>query len=103
MSYRSCVVVLIGEETANRKWVQYESKKACEDGKGLLGIYIHNLECPRNGKCNKGENPFDQLIFKDRSKLSSKVKYYNPKSDDAYNDIAKNLAEWIEEVIENRK
>lgn len=54
MSSRSCVVVLIGEETANRKWVQYEIRKAWENGKGLLGIYIHNLKCPRNGKCNKG-------------------------------------------------
>ena len=43
MKYRSCVIVLIGSETASRPWVQYEIKKAWSDGKGLLGIYIHNL------------------------------------------------------------
>jgi hypothetical protein len=103
MSYRSCVIVLVGEETADREWVQYEIKKAWEDGKGLLGIYIHNIKCPRNGKCNKGKNPFEQFTFKDGTKLSTKVECYNPKSDDAYNDIARNLENWIEDAIESRK
>jgi len=102
MCYRSCVIVLIGEETAKRKWVKYEIKKAWEDGKGVLGVYIHNLRCPRNGKCNKGENPFEQFTFNDGSKLSTKVKCYNPISYDAYNDIAKNLGDWIEDAIESR-
>ena len=96
MKYRSCVVVLVGEETANRKWVKYEIEKAWNDGKGLLGIYIHNIKCPRNGKCNQGVNPFDQFTFKDGSKLSSVVKCHNPNSYDAYNDIAKNIENWIE-------
>jgi len=103
MRNRSCVIVFVGEETANRKWVQYEIKKAWEDGKGLLGIYIHNIRCPRNGKCNKGNNPFEQFYLKDGTKLSTKVKCYNPKSDDAYNDIAENLENWIEDAIESRK
>ena len=28
MNYRSCVIVMVGEETANRKWVKYEIEKA---------------------------------------------------------------------------
>jgi hypothetical protein len=44
MNYRSCVIVMVGEETANRKWVKYEIEKAWNDGKGVLGIYIHNLK-----------------------------------------------------------
>jgi len=98
MDYRSCVVVLVGEETANRKWVKYEIKKAWGDRKGLLGIYIHNLKDPRTGKCNKGANPFDQFTL-DGNALSSIVKCYNPDSNDAYNDIKKNLEDWIEEAI----
>ena len=43
LRYKSCVVVLVGEETANRKWVRYEIEKAWELGKGLVGVYIHNL------------------------------------------------------------
>ena len=61
MKYRSCVVVLIGTETASRPWVQYEIKKAWVDGKGLLGIYIHNIRDPRTGICRKGANPFAQF------------------------------------------
>src|SRR5690606_26308906 len=57
MNGKSCVVVLVGEETSNRKWVNYEIKKAWTDGKGVLGIYIHNVECANNGTCSKGANP----------------------------------------------
>lgn len=95
MHYRSCVVVLIGEETASRPWVKYEIKKAWEDGKGLLGIHIHNLKCPNNGKSKKGINPFDQFTFKDGSKLSSKVNCYDPSANDAYADITKNIDAWV--------
>ena len=38
LRYKSCVVVLVGEETANRKWVRYEIEKAWELGKGLVGV-----------------------------------------------------------------
>jgi len=102
MKYRSCVIVLVGEDTANRPWVKYEIKKAWEDNKGLFGIYIHNLKCPINGKSNKGQNPFDQLTFNDGSKLSSIVKCYNPISTDAYNDIKNNIEAWIEAAIQSR-
>ncbi len=103
MKYRSCVIVLVGEETANRKWVKHEIKKAWKDGRGLVGIYIHNIKCPRNGKCNKGTNPFEQFILKDGTNLSSVVKCHNPKRSDAYNDIKENIEDWIEEAIEARK
>jgi hypothetical protein len=107
MQYRKCVIVLVGEETAKRPYVQYEIRKAWEDGKGLFGIYIHNIKCPRNGKCNKGPNPFDEFTFSDGdrkgSRLSTAVKCYNPKADDAYNDIKQSLEDWVDEAIENRK
>ncbi|MDR1877511.1 MAG: TIR domain-containing protein [Flavobacteriaceae bacterium] len=40
MKYRSCVVVLVGEETANRKWVKYEIQKAWKDGKMERGLSV---------------------------------------------------------------
>ena len=103
MSYRSCVIVLVGEETANRKWVKYEIEKAWKDGKGLVGIHIHNLKCPNNGTCSKGPNPFEQFELEDGTKMSSVVKCHNPKSSDAYNDIKENIETWIEDAIEARK
>lgn len=102
LRYKSCVVVLVGEETANRKWVRYEIEKAWELGKGLVGVYIHNLKDPRTGNSSKGKNPFDQFAFDDGTKLSSVVKCYNPNPYDAYNDIKDHLEDWIEEAIASR-
>lgn len=104
MKYRSCVVVLVGQETANRPWVQYEIEKAWDDHKGLLGIHIHNINCPKNGKSSKGENPFEQFTLNNSNKkLSDIVKCYNPSAYDAYNDIAKNIESWIENAISIRQ
>ena len=102
LRYKSCVIVLVGEETANRKWVRYEIEKAWELGKGLVGVYIHNLKDPRTGKSSKGKNPFDQFEFDDGTKLSSVVKCYNPNPNDTYNEIKDNLEDWIEEAIASR-
>jgi len=38
---KSCLVVLIGSETATRPWVIYEIQKAWEQGKAVVGIFIH--------------------------------------------------------------
>lgn len=103
MAYRSCVIVLVGQRTAGRPWVKYEIEKAWNDGKGLLGIYIHNLKDPKKGTCAQGTNPFDQFTLKNGSKLSSIVKCYNPKSTDAYNDIKSNIDGWVEAAIKSRK
>jgi hypothetical protein len=102
MAYRSCVIVLVGEETADRPWVKYEIKKAWNDKKGLLGIYIHNLKDPKKGTCNQGKNPFAQYTVNGVA-LSSLVKCYNPKSSDAYNDIKSNIDAWVEAAIASRK
>ncbi|MGE4502556.1 MAG: TIR domain-containing protein [Thiomicrospira sp.] len=102
MKYKRCVVVLIGTETYSREWVRYEIKKAWEDGKALLGVYIHNLKCPRNGVSRKGKNPFDEFTFDDGRKLSSVVPTYDPSSADAYNDIRLNIANWIQHAIQNK-
>ena len=82
--------------------VQYEIQQAWELGKGLVGIYIHNLKDPRKGKSSKGKNPFDQFTFNDGTKLSSVVKCYNPDPNDAYNEIRNHLEDWIEDAIASR-
>ena len=103
MAYRSCIVVLIGEETSKRPWVKHEIKKAWSESKGLLGVYIHNIKCPRNGKSNMGANPFSQFTFKDNDGNVKTIPCKNPDSSDAYNDIKDNLEDWVEEAIENNK
>jgi len=102
MKYRSCVVVLIGEETAKRPWVKYEIKKAWQDRKGLLGIHINNLKDPNTGTCLKGTNPFEQFTFKDSNGNVKSIPCKSPSTSDAYNDIKNNLEVWIEEAIKVR-
>lgn len=102
MKYKRCIIVLIGSETASRPWVEHEIIKAWNDGKALLGIYIHNLKCPRNGKSRKGINPFDLIKFEDGSKLSSVIPCYDPSSANAYQDISNNIANWIDHAIKNK-
>jgi hypothetical protein len=98
MKGKSCVVVLIGSQTAQRPWVKYEIKKAWEDRKGLVGIHIHNLKCPNTGKCSKGVDPFELFTFK-RNGTVVTPKTYDPNAYDAYNDILKNLDAWVAEAI----
>jgi hypothetical protein len=43
MQGKSCVVVLVGANTANRPWIDYEIKQAWKLKKGLIGIRIHRL------------------------------------------------------------
>ena len=45
----SVTVVLIGAETAQRKFVDYEIEKSIARGNGLLGIYISGIK-DQNGK-----------------------------------------------------
>lgn len=103
----SCTIVLIGENTANRPWINYEIAKSWYDGKGIFGIYIHNLKDSSGHTANKGENPFDYVKSEDGTKLSKYVKAYNPPySDDSrlvYLYIALSLRSWIEEAINDRK
>jgi hypothetical protein len=46
----SVSVVLIGAETFNRPWVNYEIQQSYSDRKGMLGVYIHQLK-ERTCKC----------------------------------------------------
>lgn len=49
--------VLIGSETASRKWVQYEIDASIERDNGLIGIYIHNIKDTNQKTATKGANP----------------------------------------------
>lgn len=103
MKYKRCVVVLIGSETASRPWVMYEIERAWNQGKAIIGIYIHNIKCARSGTCRKGPNPFDQFEFNDGRKLSSVVPCYDPDSTQAYRDVAANISNWINHAIESKR
>lgn len=102
MKYKRCIIVLIGNETAGRPWVEHEIIKAWNDGKAILGIHVHNIKCPRNGASRKGKNPFDQIKFANGKKMSDYVPCYDPNPINAYGDIAENMSNWISHAISNK-
>lgn len=98
---KSCAVVLIGSNTAGRKWINYEIEKAWSEKKGLLGIHIHNLKDSGGNQSTMGANPFEAFNLNGTS-LSSIVKTHNPPywdSKDVYKYIADNLASWFDEAV----
>lgn len=103
---RSCAIILIGEHTAGRKWINYEISTAWNEGKGLLGIHIHQLKDLDGRQSQKGGNPFDYVTFtKSGEKLSTVAPTHNPPHNDSkesYAYIKQNLANWIEDAIEIR-
>lgn len=106
ISGKSCAVVLIGSATANRKWINYEIKKAWGDGKGLVGVYIHNLKDRLGNQTSKGSNPFSEFTLNSgQTQLSSVVKAYDPPfttSTYVYDHIRENLDAWVEEAVRIR-
>lgn len=105
LSGKTVAIVLIGSKTAGRKWIEYEIKKAWEDGKGLLGIYVHSLKDKDGNQSTKGGNPFSAYKIGDNLNMADIVKAYDPPyttSKKVYDHIKNNLADWIEKAIETR-
>ena len=106
LSGKSCAIVLIGSNSAGRKWIEYEIKKAWDDKKGVVGIYIHNLKNLAGDQSDIGRNPFEDFtVDGGKKKLSTIVKAYNPPyktSTTVYDHISSNLADWVEEAIKIR-
>lgn len=103
ISGKSCTIVLIGSATADRKWIDYEIKKSWGAGKGLVGIYVHNLKDKNGNIANKGKNPFDGWTLKNGTvRLDKYVKLYDPNgwtSTDVYKSIKENIEGLVEDAI----
>lgn len=102
MKGKSCTIVMVGCETAKRKWINHEIVKSWEKGMGIVGIYIHGIADINGKTTSKGANPFDYINFGDTKKLSSIVKCYTPAGADSkerYAWISTNLAAAVEEAI----
>lgn len=91
---KSCLVVLIGEKTSERKWVNYEINRAWELGKAVCGIYIHKLENVLGNQSSKGKNPLASHVPIFESTYSTS-KY-------VYDDIKNNIAVLVEDAIKVR-
>jgi len=91
---KSCLIVLIGEKTSERKWVDYEIKRAWELGKAVCGIYIDRLKDVYGNQSAKGKNPLNNFVpVFETDYLSSEY---------AYDDIKNNISDLVERAIKVR-
>ncbi len=120
MKMRSCVVVLIGEHTQGRKWINYEIEQAWKTGKGIVGIYVHGLKDKDRKQALKGKNPFEDFCIDttfnyiarrnypadaNEKNLARVIKAHDTPyltSTNVYGYIEENIADWIEEAIDIR-
>jgi len=104
---RSCTIVLVGTNTANRKWINYEISESWNRGMGVVGLRIHGLLDRNQNVSAIGHNPFDFISFTNSgTPLSSVVKCYNPpgvNSRDRYAWISQHLENAVSEAISIRK
>ena len=100
---KQCLIVLVGEHTADRPWVQYEIKKAKSMGKPIFGIYIHNLKDLKGKYSKKGKNPFDVLFGANHNYLCYDPSHYEYEGLKDYNTIENNIELWIETAIKQNK
>lgn len=101
----SCCVVLIGQSTAERDWVMYEIEKSWAQGKGVVGVHIHNLKTLQGVQGRKGLNPLSYARTPSGGSVGAFAKTYDPPyfdSKDAYAYIKANLPAWIEEALRLR-
>lgn len=79
--------VLIGSETASRRWVKYEIELSKNRNNGLFGIYIHNIADNAGNRAPKGSNP-----------LPAGTRTYDWVNDEGYN----NLGKWVDAAYATR-
>ena len=94
----SATIVLIGAETLNRPYVQYEICQSRNKGNALIGVYINNLRDLSGNTsiaCNRhtciGQKNNMPIYFDEISTI------YDYCYDDGYN----NLNRWVESAIQN--
>lgn len=74
----SVTAVLIGETTANRRWVNYEIVKSFDRGNGILGVHINRVK-GKTGLTARGLNPLDRLGFQ-ISEDGAKIHFFELKN-----------------------
>lgn len=106
MKGKSCTVLLVGAETANRKWINHEIVETWNKGLGIVGIRIHGLKNKDGYIASIGENPFEYITHTPtKKKLSEIVRCYNPTGADSkerYAWISQHLENAVEEAIKIR-
>lgn len=97
----SVTVVLIGCDTSNREFVQYELKKSYERGNAILGVHVNNLRDKDDRTSPKGDTNFGELgkdVYGNPVYFFNVAKEYDYVKDGGYN----NLGNWIEQAAKQK-
>lgn len=95
MKYKSAVIVLNGTDTASRRWVKYEIKRAWKTRKPLLAIDINGLKDREGSTDPQGKNPFSCLG--DSESLFIPRHQPHGTSKQIYQQIEENLQTWAKQ------
>lgn len=94
----SITIVLIGKETLNRPFVQYEIIKSIEIGNAIIGIHIHNLRDMITQRTTVKGNPHTIIGYYNDGTPA----YFDYICDDLYDYLEDNgyynLGSWIEKA-----
>lgn len=98
MEGTSVTVVLIGAETLDRPFVQYEICKSLQRGNALIGIHIHDIKDMRTSLTSSKGNVHTVVGRYDNGRNI----YFDEICDGIYNYITQNgyanMGNWIEEA-----
>lgn len=93
----SVTVVLIGSETLERPYVQYEIRKSIERGNGLIGVYIHGIRDMCSSSFSKKGNIHSVIGYGQYGI----PKYFDEVCDGIYDYVSdngyQNMGKWIED------
>ncbi|MBT4384125.1 TIR domain-containing protein [Candidatus Peregrinibacteria bacterium] len=81
----SVTVVLVGSQTASRRWVKYEIQRSIALGKGLIGVDVSKIKDQNGQTDDTGANP-----------LPSGYPLYRWNSDNG----RQNLGSWVEKAAQ---
>jgi hypothetical protein len=95
----SVTIVLVGAETAERDWVDYEIRQSWNRGNALLGVRIHGIKNQDGNTDVPGANPFASVFLADGTPLSNFIKVY----DWLEHDGRSNLGTWVEAAYQARQ
>lgn len=94
----SVTVVLIGAETAERPWVNYEIRESWKRGNAIIGLRIHNVKDQDAKTDIQGANPLDHIHLTNGQALSTICETYDWVLDDGRN----NLGTWADDAAQSR-
>ena len=99
----SITIVLIGKETLNRPFVQYEIIKSIERGNAIIGIHIHNLRDMITQRTTVKGNPHTIIGYYNDDTPA----YFDYICDDLYDYLEDNgyynLGSWIEKAARKKR